>query len=72
MLNNIEIAQRSALAGDSTFGDSGAYQRIKGVASGTLDPAHRRNRTIALLNRAPLTCSRAGGISQRLRPADTG
>ena len=33
------------------FGDT--YERIEGVASGALDPAHPANRGIALLNQAP-------------------
>jgi alpha/beta hydrolase family protein len=44
--------KRETFAGGATFGASGTYERIEGVASGTLDPAHPANLGIALLNRA--------------------
>ncbi|MFT5446136.1 MAG: hypothetical protein ACI9DC_001298 [Gammaproteobacteria bacterium] len=54
MLTDIEITEQSPLVGAATFGDTGAYERIDGVATGTLDPAHPGNRGIALLDRAPV------------------
>jgi hypothetical protein len=45
--------RREPFAGGAEFGASGAYERIEGVASGALDPAHPANRGIALLNQAP-------------------
>jgi hypothetical protein len=45
--------RREPFAGGATFGASGAYERVEGVASGTLDPTHPANRGIALLNEAP-------------------
>jgi hypothetical protein len=44
---------REPFVGGAVFGASGAYERIEGVASGALDPAHPANRGIALLDRAP-------------------
>src|SRR5258708_2298887 len=64
---------REAFVGGATFGASGAYERIEGVASGALDPAHPANRGIALLDRAPRN---ADGMVEYhsayvlLRPAD--
>jgi hypothetical protein len=74
MITNIEITRREPLAGGAQFGASGAYQRIDGVASGTLDPTHPANRGIALLNQAPRN---ARGLVEYksafvlLRPADS-
>jgi hypothetical protein len=45
--------RREAFVGGATFGASGAYERIEGVVSGRLDPAHPANRGIALLDQAP-------------------
>src|SRR3954453_16597553 len=53
MITGIEIRSRESLAGGAEFGASGAYERIDATASGVLDPAHPRNRGIALLDRAP-------------------
>ena len=73
MITGIEIKSRSPLVGGAAFGDTGAYERIDGVASGVLDPAHPRNRGIALLDRAPRDAD--GLVAYRsdfvlLRPAD--
>jgi hypothetical protein len=70
MIIDITIKNRSPLVGGAGFGDVGAYERIDGVASGVLDPAHPRNRGIALLDRVP-----GGMVPYRsdfvlLRPAD--
>lgn len=73
MLTNIEITARSPLVDSAPFGTAGAYQRIEGIAHGTLDPAHPGNQGIALLDRAPLN---AAGLVQYssgfvlLTPAD--
>jgi hypothetical protein len=53
MITGIEVKSRAPLVGGASFGDVGAYERIDGVASGLLDPAHPRNRGIALLDRVP-------------------
>lgn len=73
MITSIEIRNRSPFAGGAAFGSTGAYERIEGVASGALDPAHPRNRGIALLDRAPRNAD--GRVEYRsdfvlLRPAD--
>jgi hypothetical protein len=75
MITGIEIQNRSPFVGGAAFGDAGAYERIDAVATGALDPAHPRNRGIALLDRAPR--SAAGLVEYRtdfvlLRPADPG
>ncbi len=53
MIASIEIVSRTPLADGATFGASGAYERVEGTASGTLDPAHPANKDIALLAMAP-------------------
>ena len=53
MITGIDITRRETLAEGALFGASGAYERVEGVASGTLDPAHPANRGIALLDQAP-------------------
>src|SRR6204780_4721740 len=56
--------RREAFAGSAAFGASGPYQRIEGVVSGALDPAHPANRGIALLDQAP----RDSDVSSAYRP----
>jgi hypothetical protein len=54
--SRIEFApphRRESFVGGAEFSASGAYERIEGVASGALDPAHPANRGIALLDQAP-------------------
>src|SRR5271156_2089242 len=73
MITGIEIKSRSPLVGGAPFGDTGAYERIDGVAIGTLDPAHSGNKCIALLDKAPRDAN--GRVAYRsdfvlLRPAD--
>lgn len=73
MITGIEIRARSPLVGGAEFGASGAYERIEGTASGTLDPLHPGNRGIALLDQASRDA--AGLVAYRsdfilLRPAD--
>ncbi|HEY0423016.1 MAG TPA: alpha/beta hydrolase domain-containing protein [Rhodopila sp.] len=75
MITGIEIKSRSPLVGGAAFGGVGPYERIEGVASGELDPAHPGNQAIALLDQAPV--NRAGQVEYRsdfvlLRPADAG
>ena len=53
MITGIEIKNRAPFVGGAAFGAVGSYERIDGVAIGTLDPAHPRNRGIALLDKAP-------------------
>ncbi len=73
MITTIEIRQSAPFVGGAEFGSVGAYVRIDGTASGTLDPTHPANRGIALLERAPR--NEAGLVEYRtgfviLRPAE--
>ena len=54
MIVNVDIKHRSPFVGGASFGEVGAYERIDGVATGLLDPAHQCNRGIALLDQAPV------------------
>jgi hypothetical protein len=73
MITGIEIRNRTPFVEGASFGASGAYERVDGSVSGALDPAHKGNCGIALLDRAPRT---AGGLVPYrsdfvlLRPAD--
>ena len=73
MITHIEIIRREPLAGGAAFSATGTYERLDGIASGALDPAHPSNRGIALLDRAPRN---AGGLVEYrsafvlFRPAD--
>src|SRR5690349_16745156 len=53
MITSLDISSRVPLAGGAAFGATGAYERIEGVAHGTLDPSHPGNKGIALLDQAP-------------------
>ena len=53
MITSIEIKHRAPFVGGTPFGAVGPYERIDGVAIGALDPAHPRNRGIALLDKTP-------------------
>src|ERR1700712_1187999 len=73
MITGIEIKNRSAFVGGASFGSVGGYERIDGVAVGVLDPGHRGNTGIALLDKAPRNAD--GLVEYRsdfvlLRPAD--
>jgi Alpha/beta hydrolase domain len=74
MITGLEIRNRAPFVGGATFGTAGAYERIDGVATGALDPAHPRNRPIALLDQAPRNAAEM--VEYRtdfvlLRPSDT-
>jgi hypothetical protein len=73
MIADIQITKREPLAGGAEFGACGAYDRIEGIASGTLDPTHPANKGIVLLDQAPRNPS--GLVEYRsafilFRPAD--
>ncbi len=73
MITHLEITHRSPFVGGAAFGDAGPYERIDGIAHGMLDPAHGRNRGIALLEQAPRDAN--GHVPYRsgfvlLQPAD--
>ena len=73
MITGIEIKSRAPFVDSAAFGGTGPYERIDGIASGALDPAHPRNNGIALLDQAPRNA--AGLVPYRsdfvlLRPTD--
>ena len=49
----VNVQSIRAFAPGSTFGDTGAYERLTGTAKGELDPRDARNRVIVNLNKAP-------------------
>ncbi len=54
MITSIEINSVESLADGAAFGDSGAYERVIGVATGEVDPKSPQNKGIALIDKAPL------------------
>lgn len=73
MLTSLEITAVELLADGAPFGETGAYERVIGIARGELDPAHPGNRGIALIDKAPLNAR--GRVEYAtdffiLRPAD--
>lgn len=49
----LEITSRTPFADGKTFGDTGGYEKLIGVARFAVDPAHARNRGIIDLDKAP-------------------
>ena len=73
MITAIEITARAPFVGGAAFGETGAYERLDGVAIGELDPAHPANRGIVNIDKAPRNAR--GMVEYRsdiciLRPAD--
>lgn len=73
MITTIEIQRSEPLAGGMSFGDTGGYLRLIGIARGAVDPADPANRAIADLDKAPRNA--AGLVEYQtdifiLRPAD--
>ena len=73
MITSIQITGRAPFVGSASFGDTGPYERIDGIANGALDPTHPRNRGIALPDQAPRNAD--GRVEYAtgfvlLRPAD--
>jgi hypothetical protein len=71
---DIEITESTPVMQGKQFGDVGAYERIKGIAHFEIEPDHKRNKTIADLNRAPKNSN--GKVQFRsefeiLRPVDS-
>jgi hypothetical protein len=52
-LRELEIIHREAYAGGKSFGDTGPYEMITGIARFAVDPKHARNRAIVDLPLAP-------------------
>ena len=73
MITSIEINSVESLADGAAFGDSGAYERVIGVATGEVDPKSPQNKGIALIDKAPLNAK--GNVEYAtdffiLRPVD--
>ena len=73
MLTTITINSVEPFAAHSAFGSTGAYERVKGVFRGELDPQDPRNRVIVNINKAPRNAS--GKVEYEadffmLRPSD--
>ena len=54
MLLSLDIERIEALADGAPFGDAGAYERVIGRAKGEVDPRDPANKSIALIDKAPL------------------
>lgn len=52
-LVSLEILERRPFAGGASFGDTGSYEILRGVAHYEVDPLHVRNRPIVDLSLAP-------------------
>ena len=57
MLLSLDIERIDALADDTPFGDAGAYERVIGRAKGEVDPRDPANKSIALIDKAPLNAN---------------
>ena len=53
-ITEINVQQVEPFAGGETFGRTGAYERVWGIAKGELDPADPRNKDIVNLGKVPL------------------
>jgi len=72
-LTEINVTAVEPFADGAAFGDTGAYERVKGTFKGELDPADPRNQVIVNLDKAPKNA--AGRVEYEvdfflLRPAD--
>ena len=52
-VERIEVIERTPFAAGMTFGEAGAYEKIRGVAYYALDPRHKANAVVVDLNHAP-------------------
>ncbi|HMK00307.1 MAG TPA: alpha/beta hydrolase domain-containing protein [Reyranella sp.] len=57
MLLSLDIESIEALADGAPFGDAGAYERVIGRAKGEVDPHDSANKSIALIDKAPLNAN---------------
>ena len=57
MLLSLDIERSEALADGAPFGDAGAYERVIGRAKGEVDPHDSANKSIALIDKAPLNAN---------------
>jgi alpha/beta hydrolase family protein len=74
-VTEIYVTVVEPFAEGTSFGNTGAYERVKGTFKGELDPADARNKVIVNLNKAPRNA--AGRVEYEadffmLRPKDAG
>ncbi|OYV32494.1 MAG: hypothetical protein B7Z80_26795, partial [Rhodospirillales bacterium 20-64-7] len=68
MITGIEINRRTPFVGGASFGAVGTYERIDGMATGTLDPAHLQRLREVVARAAPSLVSEHvcwGAIGER-------
>ena len=73
MLTDIQITAVEPFAEGTSFGNAGAYERVRGTYKGTLDPSDARNKAIVNIDKAPRNA--AGRVEYEaeffmLRPVD--
>ena len=73
MLTELNVTAIEPFAAGTTFGATGAYERVRGTFKGALDPADSRNKVIVNIDKAPRNA--AGRVEYDgeffiLRPAD--
>ena len=73
MLTEINITSVEPLADGATFGNAGAYERVRGTFKGAVDPFDARNKVIVNIDKAPRNV--AGRVEYEaefyiLRPAE--
>lgn len=56
-VTQLEIIETIPIANGKNFGDIGAYEKISGIAYFEIAPDHKRNKTIADINRAPVNAN---------------
>ena len=56
-VTQLEIIETIPIANGKKFGDIGAYEKISGIAYFEIAPDHKRNKTIADINRAPVNAN---------------
>jgi hypothetical protein len=57
VLLSLDIERIEPLADGAPFGDAGAYERVIGRAKGEVDPHDSANKSIALIDKAPLNAN---------------
>src|SRR5262249_7268479 len=73
MITELNITAVEPFAEGASFGNAGAYERVRGTYKGSLDPADARNKVIVNIDKAPRNA--AGRVEYdgeffMLRPAD--
>ena len=56
-VTQLEIIETIPIANGKKFGDIGAYEKISGIAYFEIAPDHKRNKTIADINRVPVNAN---------------